>query len=156
MLPGPPSTQVSVDALMREIEADVRAALRNRIVARGGPSEYADDEIFAGVEAVLRRALERRDPELLLPALSDDEHQLVTHLRFSSHRPMVGPAVIFLKRRVLLPLMRWLYQVLPRELPPPGEDQLDALRVHRRTRDRERPAAARSPALGWPALTSSA
>ena len=110
MLPGPPSTQVSVDALMREIEADVRAALRNRIVARGGPSEYADDEIFAGVEAVLRRALERRDPELLLPALSDDEHQLVTHLRFSSHRPMVGPAVIFLKRRVLLPLMRWLYQ----------------------------------------------
>ena len=110
MLPGPPSTQVSVDALMREIEADVRAALRNRIVARGGPSEYADDEIFAGVEAVLRRALERRDPELLLPALSDDEHQLVTHLRFSSHRPMVGPAVIFLKRRVLLPLMRWLYE----------------------------------------------
>jgi hypothetical protein len=110
MLPGPPSTQVSVDALMREIEGGVRTALRNRIVARGGPSEYADDEVFAAVEALLRRALERRDPELLLPALSDDERRLVTHLHFSSHRPVVGPAVIFLKRHVLLPLMRWLYE----------------------------------------------
>jgi len=110
MLPGPLSTQVSVDALMREIEGGVRTALRNRIVARGGPSEYGDAEFFAAVEAVLRRALERRDPELLLPALSDDERKLVTHLSFSSHRPLIGPAVVFLKRRVLLPLMRWLYE----------------------------------------------
>jgi hypothetical protein len=109
MVPDPLSTQVSVDALMREIETGLRTALRNRMVARGGPPEYRDDEIFAAVEAVLRRALDRRDQDLLLPALSEDEAQHAP-LRFSSHRPVAGPAVIFLKRRVLLPLMRWLYE----------------------------------------------
>ena len=28
----------------------------------------------------------------------------------STHRPVVGPVVLFAKRRVLLPMMRWLFE----------------------------------------------
>ena len=84
MVPDPLSTQVSVDALMREIEAGVRTTLRNRIVARGGPPDYRDDEVFTAVEAVLRRALERQDPDLLLPSLTEDDSQ---------HAPLHSPAI---------------------------------------------------------------
>jgi hypothetical protein len=31
-------------------------------------------------------------------------------LRFSSHRPVIGPALVFVKRRLLLPLTRWLFE----------------------------------------------
>jgi len=62
---------------------------------------------------VLRRALDARDHDvLLLPDFmtSEDDWQLRLHLQWASHRPVVGPALIFFKRRVLLPLMRWLYE----------------------------------------------
>jgi len=97
---------------MRDIEAEVRADRRTQLVARGGPPEYNDEEIYAAVERVLRRAVEARDRDVLLvPELAGDEAdwRLQTHLRFSSHRRVIGPALVFLKRRVLLPLMRWLY-----------------------------------------------
>ena len=43
--------------------------------------------------------------------LADDEDwRLRTHLRFTSHRGVLGPIIIFVKRRVLLPLTRWLYE----------------------------------------------
>jgi hypothetical protein len=104
---------VSVEQLMRDLEAGVRADRRRRQVARGGPPEYRDEEVFAAVEGVLRRALEGRDRDVLLvPELSGDEAEwrLQTHLKFSSHRPLAGPLIVFLKRRLLLPMMRWLYE----------------------------------------------
>jgi hypothetical protein len=30
-------------------------------------------------------------------------------VRLSSHRPLAGPILVWIKRRVLLPLMRWLF-----------------------------------------------
>ena len=105
--------RVKVDRLMREIEDDVRRARRKRLLARGAAAEYRDPDIYEHVDIVLRRALEARDHgALLLPDLlgSDPDWQLTTHLRFSSHRPMVGPILIFIKRRLLLPLTRWLYE----------------------------------------------
>jgi hypothetical protein len=104
---------VSVTRLMREIEDEVSRRRRTRLVARGGPSEYSDSELFALVERALSRAMERREPQsLLVPDLlgDDEEWRLQTHLRFSSHRPVVGRAVVALKRAILLPLMRWLYE----------------------------------------------
>jgi hypothetical protein len=49
---------------------------------------------------------------LLLPELlSDDEEWRVdAPLRFSSHRPLAGRVVLFCKQRLLLPLMRWLFE----------------------------------------------
>jgi hypothetical protein len=104
---------IDVDRVMREIEDDVRRARRKRLLARGGAAEYRDADLYEHVDIVLRRALEARDHgALLLPDFlsSDPDWQLTTHLRFSSHRPVIGPVLIFIKRRLLLPLTRWLYE----------------------------------------------
>ncbi len=104
---------VSVDTLMGRLEDDLRNQLRKQLLARGGAREYTDDELFASVESVLRRAVEvRKQGALVLPALlsDDEEWELQTHLRFSSHRPILGKLIVFVKRRVLLPLTRWLYE----------------------------------------------
>jgi hypothetical protein len=107
------SPAVSVERLMRELEDSVRADLRARIVERGGPAEYQDEELFGHVERLLRRALEGRDHDTALVAglLGDSEDwQLRTRLRFSSHRPIAGAWIVAIKRRLLLPLTRWLYE----------------------------------------------
>jgi hypothetical protein len=104
---------ISVENVMREIEDDLRRERRVRLLARGGPQEYRDADVFAAVEGVLRRAVGGRDHDaILLPELlaDQDEWRLQTHLRFTSHRPVLGPVIILLKRRVLLPMMRWLYE----------------------------------------------
>jgi hypothetical protein len=46
-------------------------------------------------------------PTLLL---DEPEWELATNLRFTSHRPMAGRFVLFAKRRLVLPLTRWLYE----------------------------------------------
>jgi hypothetical protein len=110
-----PSAGLSVERLMQAIEDEVRQERRARIVARGGPVEYRDPELYALVERALRRAAERQDAAaspLLLPELAGDaaDWRLQTHLRFASHRPLTGGLLVFVKRRLLLPLTRWLYQ----------------------------------------------
>ena len=98
---------------MREIEDDLRRERRARMIAKGAPPEYRDAEVFAAVENVLRRAIESREHDaVLLPELlpDDEEWKVQTRLRFSSHRPLIGPFVVFFKRRVLLPMTRWLYE----------------------------------------------
>lgn len=98
---------------MRDIEDDVRRARRKRLLAHGAAAEYGDPRIYAAVDSVLRRAIDARDHEaLLLPELvgGDEDSRLTTHLRFASHRPVLGAMMIFAKRRILLPAMRWLYE----------------------------------------------
>jgi hypothetical protein len=104
---------VSVERVMRDIEDDLRSERRARLIAGGAAQEYRDAEVFAAVESVLRRAVDGRDHQaLLLPELLADDHdwRLQPGLRFTSHRPLTGPIVVFFKRRVLLPLTRWLYE----------------------------------------------
>lgn len=104
---------ISVERVMREIEDDLRRERRARLLEKGAPEEYRDADVYATVEQVLRRAIETRDHEaVLLPELLSDEQDwtLETKLRFTSHRPVIGPVIVFFKRRVLLPLTRWLYQ----------------------------------------------
>jgi hypothetical protein len=104
---------VAVDALMREIEDDVREMRRRRLLARGGAGEYRDEAVYEGVDETLRRAIDGRDHDaLLLPDFlnSDPDWQLSLHLRYASHRPVIGSFLIAMKRRVLLPLTRWLYE----------------------------------------------
>src|SRR5687767_2409876 len=97
------ASTVSVERLMHEIEGDLRGERRERVLARGGAAEYRNPELFAAVERVLRRAIESRDHDALLvpEILADDEDwRLRTHLRFTSHRPVLGPVIIFAKRRI--------------------------------------------------------
>ena len=104
---------VEVDRLMREVEDDVRQIRRKRLLARGGAAEYRDAAVYAGVDAVLRRAIDARDHDaLLLPDFlnSEADWNLSLHLRYASHRPALGGALIAVKRRILLPIMRWLYE----------------------------------------------
>jgi hypothetical protein len=102
-----------VDALMREIEDEVRRARRTRLVAQGAAPEYRDPQLYAAVDALLRRAVDGRDHDaLLLPELvsAEGDSDLQTYLQFSSHRRVLGAAVLAVKRRVLLPMMRWLFE----------------------------------------------
>lgn len=98
---------------MREIEDEVREQRRSRLIARGAPDDYRDEAVFAIVEQVLRRAVEARDGQsLLLPQLleSDTDWELRLPLELRSHRKATGRLILFVKRRLLLPLMHWLYE----------------------------------------------
>jgi hypothetical protein len=104
---------VSVERLMRELGHDISDERRARLLARGGAADYRDPGVFADVEAIFRRVLDGRDHDaLLLPELLDvaDDYTLQMRLRYASHRPLIGPLLIFIKRRLLLPINRWLYE----------------------------------------------
>src|SRR5262245_49690979 len=99
---------------MREIEDRVRDDLRRQLLARGGAPEYQDPEVFRSVDRLLRRAAERPAEHALLPEFlgPESDWRLQTHVRFLSHRKVTGPLVLFVKRRILLPLTRWLYDYM--------------------------------------------
>jgi hypothetical protein len=101
-----------VEPLMRAIEDHVRDEVRRQLLARGGAPDYQDPEVFRSVDRLLRRAAERPDSHALLPDFlgPESEWRLQTHLKFSSHRTLAGPLVLFVKQRILLPLNRWLYE----------------------------------------------
>jgi hypothetical protein len=97
---------------MAELQGRVHAQLRKRLAATG-LREFSDAEVFDDVARVFRRGLDARDRGgLLLPELLHDEEEwrVDTPLRLSTHRPIAGGLILFLKRRVLLPLNRWLYE----------------------------------------------
>ena len=107
------NSTVRVDDVMAGVEASVRDQLRRRLVARGGPPDFRDAELFARVHAVLARAADRRTLDaLLLPELLADEEawKPAVELSISSHRPVIGPLIVFVKRRLILPLVRWLFE----------------------------------------------
>ena len=69
-----PDTKIRVDAVMNEIEHDVRTRLRRHLIKRGGAAEYHDEEFFEAVRAVLARAVEERNLDAtLLPELLDTD-----------------------------------------------------------------------------------
>jgi len=104
---------VRVDAVMEEIERDVRARLRRHLIKKGGAAEYEDAEIFDAVHALLARAVDGRNLEaMLLPELVDGDvdWRLQTHLSLTTHRPGVGRFILLAKKKILLPLTRWLFE----------------------------------------------
>lgn len=106
--------RVPVDAVMTELHGRVRERLRAQILASGGSSDFEDPAVFADVEALLHAAAGTPDSaKLILPELlgEPDTWRLTTSMRYQSHRAK-GPAslLIFLKRYVLMPVFRWLYE----------------------------------------------
>jgi hypothetical protein len=105
---------VAVDAVMAELHGRVRERLRAQIVASGGSPAFEDPEIFAEVERLLHGAASSFDStKLILPELlgEPDTWRLQTAIQYQSHRAS-GPATVllFVKRRVLMPVLRWLYE----------------------------------------------
>jgi hypothetical protein len=102
----------TVERLMRDIEDEVRRQRRTRLLARGGADDYRDEAVFAIVEQVLRRALDQRDLNaLLIPEIldADEPWELQLPVRLNTHRRWLGSPILFVKRRVLHPVMHWLY-----------------------------------------------
>lgn len=105
---------VSVDAVMADVQGRVRERLRERILRHGGSRALEDAQLFAEVERVLSTASESSDPNaLILPTFLGDPAtwQLETAIRFKSHRGgAAARALLFVKRRLLLPAFRWLFE----------------------------------------------
>lgn len=98
---------------MAELHRRVRERLRGQLVDEGGRA-FDDPAVFADVEAVLRAAASTPETaRLLLPELlgEPDTWRLTTGMRYQSHRGHAPAGLfIFLKRRILLPLLRWFYE----------------------------------------------
>ena len=166
---------VRTKAVMDRIEDDVREAIRRRAIERGGV-EFSDPAVFQRVWSLLAHATGSRDPDvLLLPELLDDHRDwdLQPQLSLSSHRPALGPIILLLKRRLLLPLSRWLLEyvsenfrrqhrinrptfevVMTPELErllDDGMQDLDQAKTTRATAPAKLPATANRPAPQFPA-----
>jgi len=96
---------------MADVQARVRTALRARLVASGA-RDLADQGLFDDVDALFKAALANDHPgALLLPHLLPDDWQPDLALRLSSHRGgLTARLLVGIKRRVLLPLTRWLFE----------------------------------------------
>ena len=106
--------RVPVDAVMTELHGRVRERLRAQLLASGGSRDFEDPALFADVEALLHAAASTPESaKLILPELlgEPDTWRLATSMRYQSHRAK-GPAslLIFLKRNILMPVFRWLYE----------------------------------------------
>ncbi len=106
--------EVAVDALMADVRGRVRERLRERILRHGGSRAFEDAQLFAEVENFLCRASEINDPNaLILPTFLGDPEtwHLETAIRWKSHRGgAAARALLFVKRRLLLPVFRWLFE----------------------------------------------
>jgi hypothetical protein len=107
-------TAVSVAAVMSELQGRVRERLRTELLRNGASPAFEDPRLFADVEALLHTATDVGDTDaLLLPELLGDPEtwRLETAIHYQSHRTAGAASIlIFLKRRVLMPVLRWLFE----------------------------------------------
>jgi hypothetical protein len=105
---------VSADAVISEVQARVRERLRQQLLDRGASPAFQDPAVFAEVERLLQAATRSGDLDaLVLPELlgDPDTWRLRTAIRYESHRGTLGGnAAIFVKRRLLMPVFRWMFE----------------------------------------------
>jgi hypothetical protein len=105
---------VSVAAVMSDLQGRVRERLRTELLRNGASPAFEDPRLFAEVEALLHKSTDVGDTDaLLLPELlgDPDTWRLETAIRYQSHRtPGTASVLIFFKRRVLMPVLRWLFE----------------------------------------------
>jgi hypothetical protein len=103
---------VSTEAVMDDVRARVRAELFGRMARDGSGDDFDSRAVFDEVDRLLTRALAHDDPRaLLLAARLDDPWQPALSLDFTGHRGGVtARAIHFVKSRVVLPVVRWLYE----------------------------------------------
>ena len=99
---------------MTELQARVRERLRQHLLDHGASPAFEDAALFAEVEQLLQIATRTSEsPALVLPELlgDPDTWRLRTAMRYESHRGgAAGRARIFVKRRLLMPILRWLFE----------------------------------------------
>jgi hypothetical protein len=109
-----PEPAVPVDSVMAELQARVRARLREELLQHGASRAFEDPQLFAEVERMLREAAGRTSTRaLILPEVLGDPGtwRLEPALGFPSHRSALAATVIRgIKRRVLMPALRWLFE----------------------------------------------
>jgi hypothetical protein len=106
--------EVSVDAVMADLQGRVRERLREQLLRNGASKAFEDPAVFAEVERLLLTATDVGDANaLILPELLGEpaRWRLETAMRYNSHRGAAGASiVVFLKQRVLMPFVRWLFE----------------------------------------------
>ncbi len=98
---------------MAELQGRVRERVRAELVRHGASAALEDPALFADIDAMLRAAIERSQPAaLLLPELLGDPStwRLDTAIKYQTHRGAAGAPIIFVKQRLLMPLLRWFYE----------------------------------------------
>jgi hypothetical protein len=105
---------VPVDDVMAELQARVRARLREELLQHGASRALEDPQVFAEVERLLRDAAGRTSTRaLILPEVLGDPGtwRLEPALAFPSHRGAFAASMIRgIKQRVLMPALRWLFE----------------------------------------------
>ncbi len=96
---------------MVDVRARVRAELRARLLASGA-QDFGDEQLFDDVDALFHAAVANDDRgALLLPHLIQDDWQPELALRLASHRGgLMARLLVGIKQRLLLPVMRWLFE----------------------------------------------
>jgi hypothetical protein len=103
----------STDQVMAELQGRVRERVRAELVRHGASAALEDPALFADIDTILRAAIERSQPAaLLLPELLGDPStwRLDTAIKYQTHRGPAGAPIVFVKQRVLMPLLRWFYE----------------------------------------------
>jgi hypothetical protein len=98
---------------MAELQGRVRERVRAELVRHGASAALEDPALFADIDTMLRAAIERSQPAaLLLPELLGDPStwRLDTAIKYQTHRGAAGAPIIFVKQRLLMPLLRWFYE----------------------------------------------
>ena len=98
---------------MAELQGRVRERVRAELVRHGASRALEDPTLFADIDTMLRAAIERSQPAaLLLPELLGDPStwRLDTAIKYQTHRGAAGAPIIFVKQRLLMPLLRWFYE----------------------------------------------
>jgi hypothetical protein len=104
---------VSTDHVMAELQGRVRERVRAELVRHGASAALEDPALFADIDTILRAAIERSQPAaLLLPELLGDPStwRLDTAIKYQTHRGAAGAPIVFVKQRLLMPLLRWFYE----------------------------------------------
>jgi len=106
--------RLRVQAVMGDLERDVRERLRRHLLKKGGAAEYEEQAVFDAVHRLFTRVVDSRDLDAtLLSELVDGDvdWRLQTHLNLITHRPApAGRLILFAKKKLLLPLTRWLFE----------------------------------------------
>jgi hypothetical protein len=105
--------RIDVSRVMADVRMRANTELRERAFDRGNTPEFSDAELFDVVERVLRGAVDDADRKVLLLSemlAGNKDVALEPSARLTSHRPVVGPVIVFVKRRLLQPLTQWLYE----------------------------------------------
>ena len=105
--------EASVDQVMATLRDRVRERVRADLVRHGASGALEDPFLFAEIDSMLRAAIDRSQPAaLLLPELLGDPStwRLDTAIRYQSHRGAAAGPIIFVKQRLIMPLLRFFYE----------------------------------------------